>query len=142
MDGKRFMKKNLAVYGFSIILIILIFSGCQEQKTIETSYLEGIEFKSELVELIYSNITKSIDGEKVLNIDVKYLFKNVVGRDLNLKVFVEFYDKNDQLLYTGGPKYITLPNNWTEQGVSPANTISYSGKQANDVDHVTIIASE
>jgi len=43
------MKENLFVLGFSIILIILIFSGCQEQKAIENSYLEGIEFKSEIV---------------------------------------------------------------------------------------------
>jgi len=52
MDGKRLMKKNLLVLGFSFILIILFFSGCQEQKAIETSYLKGFEFKSELVKLI------------------------------------------------------------------------------------------
>ena len=136
------MIKNLLVLGFINVLLILIFSGCQEQKAVEISYSEKIDFKSELVELIYSNITKQTDGEKVLNIDVKYLFKNIAERDINLKIFVEFYDKNNGLLYTGGPKYITLLNGWAEQGVSPTNIISYSGKHVNEVDHVKIIASE
>jgi len=136
------MKKNLLVLGFLIILIISIFNGCQEQKAVETSYLEGIQFESELVELIHSKVIKRTEGEKVLNIDVEYLFKNIADRDINLKVFVEFYDKNNELLYTGGPKYINLLNGWAEQGVSPTNIISYSGKQVGKVDHVKIIVLE
>lgn len=136
------MKNKLLILGFLIILVISIFSGCQEQKAIETSYLEGIEFESELVELKYANITKKTDGEKVLNIDVQYLFKNIASRDLNLKIFIEFYDMNSALLYKGGPKYISLLNGWEEQGVSPTNIISYSGKQAHLVDHIKIVVLE
>jgi len=95
-----------------------------------------------LVELIHSNITKRTDGEKILKIDVEYLFKNIAGRNINIKVFVEFYNKNNDLLYTGGPKYITLLDGWKEQGVSPANIISYSGKRVDEVNHIKIIVSE
>jgi len=136
------MKKKLLIFGFLIICLILIFSGCQDQKAIENSYLEGIEFDSEIVELIHSEVIKHTQDNKVLSIDVEYLFKNIAGRDLNLKIFVEFYDKDNLLLYTGGPRYIILPAGWIEQGVSPTNIISYSGKQANNVDHVKINASE
>jgi len=136
------MQKNLLVLGFLVILITSFISGCQEQEAVKTSNLEKIKFESELVELIYSNITKHIDGEEVLRAEVEYLFKNIAGRDINLTVFVEFYNINNELLYTGGPKYINLLEGSTEHGISPTNTISYSGKNANEVDYVKIIASE
>ena len=136
------MQKNLLVLGFLVILITSFISGCQEQEAVKTSNLEKIKFESELVELIYSNITKHIDGEEVLRAEVEYLFKNIAGRDINLTVFVEFYNINNELLYTGGPKYINLLDGWTEHGISPTNTISYSGKRADEVDYVKIIASE
>jgi len=139
---EQFMKKNLFIIGFPIIFITMLACGCQEQKAVEAFYLEGVEFDSNIVELIYYNITKNTNQGKVLSIDVKYLFKNIANKDLELKLYVEFYDQDNKLIYTGCPKYIDLQNNWTEQGLSPANTISYSGKQTNEVNFVKFLVSE
>jgi len=45
-------------------------------------------------------------------------------------------------LATGGPKYISLLKDYTEQGFGPANIISYDGNNVALIDYVKIIAVE
>jgi len=127
-----------------IFLLIGIFSGCQKREATDVNTIpENIEFESDLLELTYANIVFHRDGDVVLRTEVQYLFKNIAKRVLNITVIAEFYDKNDKLLFTGGPKFLEyLPIDYVETEVFPPNTITYTGIDAKDVDHVKIIVTE
>jgi hypothetical protein len=96
-----------------------------------------------VVELVNASLDLHEDKNVITKVDVKYLFRNIAGRAVEVSVIVEFYDKNDNLLVTEGPKHISLPKGYRETTpYSPANIISYSGNKVSEVDHVRIIAEE
>jgi len=127
-----------------IFLLIGVFSGCQEQEAADIDTIPAnIQLDSELVKLVNGSIKYITDGPRVLRTEVEYLFKNIAGKILSIEVTAEFYDKNDMLLYTGGPKYIeNMPIDYIETEVFPPNTITYTGIDAGNVDHVKIIVIE
>ena len=126
-----------------IILFIILLSGCQEQKATTTGKkFENITLESDLVELVDASLEFNEDNNVKLRVDAEYLFRNIAGREIAITVTVEFYDENNKLLSTGGPKYITLPKDYTETSILGANIISYSEENASEVDHVKIIAVE
>jgi len=137
------MKKSVFVIALSIILTMIIFSGCQEQNTDVGTTFEGISLESSIVELVNASLDPHRNKANIIDrVDVGYLFHNVAGRDITVNVTVEFYDTDDNILATGGPKYISLLKDYTEQGFGPANIISYDGNNVALIDHVKIIAVE
>lgn len=140
------MKKSLWLIGVIIFLMITVLSGClfgeQEAATVQNNF-EGITFESSVFELVDASLDFYEKRNVVTRVDVKYLFRNIAGRAVyDVKVTVEFYDKNNNLLAVGGPKFISLAKGYTEQGIGLANIISYSGEKVSEVDHVSIIAEE
>ena len=137
------MNKRLLVVVVIIFFVTIFFCGCQEQEAIisQNSY-EGITFESNVAELIDASLDIHEENNILTRVDVKYLFRNIAGKDLELYVTVEYYDKGDNLLATGGPKIISLPEGYTEQVILPANIISYSGEKVSEVEYVKIIAKE
>ena len=137
------MKKEFLVMGALVIIIIVVLSGCQEQKaTTAKKNFENITLESNVFELVDASLDFNIDKGVIVKVDVKYLFRNIAGRDVTAFVTVEFYNKNDNLLATGGPKEISLLKGYTETSFLPPNIISYSGEKASEIDHVKIIAEE
>ena len=135
-------KKGLLIINL-IILFIIVLSGCQEQKATTTGKkFENITLESDVVELVDASLKFNEDNNVKLRVDVEYLFRNIAGREITITITVEFYDKNNKLLSTEGPKYITLLKDYTETSILGANIISYSGENASEVDHVKIIAVE
>jgi len=99
--------------------------------------------ESDVVELVYSEVNYNKDDYGViLGIEVQYRFRNIADRTIDINVYAEFYDKDDNLLTREGPKEITIPEGWTEQGTSPANIISYSGEKSSSVDYIEIVVEE
>lgn len=137
------IKKIPILILISVILAVISLSGCEQKGAEVQNSSKLIALDSRVVELAYSslNFTKDSSGN-IIRADVEYLFKNIANKPVDVQVFVKFYDKNDNLLATGGPKEINLPEGYTEQIISPANIISYDGKDAAKVDHVTITAKE
>jgi len=139
------MKKYLWIIGTTLFLIVCILNGCLGPEggiTVENPF-EGITFDSSVVELVNASLGFIKEKNVVQKAEVKYLFHNVADRYIEVKVIVEFYDKNDNLLITEGPKHISLPKGYRETTpYSPANIISYSGDKVSEVDHVRIIAEE
>ena len=139
------MNKKLIFIGLTLMIIISFLSGCQEQASTTASdkKFENISLESDLVELAYGEMNYVRDNYgKVISTEVKYLFKNIAGKEITIIVTAEFYDEEDNLLGTGGPKEISLRKGWTEQGISFANIISYSEKNAAEVDHVKIVVKD
>ena len=137
------MRKELFALGFSIIMIVGFFSGCQESQ-IETVSFKGITLVSDIVELVNASLNYHYDKyNEVDNVEVQYLFHNIAERDIAVKVTIELYDENDNLITIMGPKHIRLPDDYTEYGFSPGiNIMSYDGDNAHMVDHVTITVVE
>lgn len=137
------MKKGPWIIGAILFLMGGVLSGCvfQGGVTVKNNF-EGITFESSVVELVNASLDFREDRNVITKVDVKYLFRNIAGRAVEVSVIVEFYDKNDNLLVTRGPKYINLPKDYVETVYSPANIISYSGEKVSEVDHVRIIAEE
>jgi len=137
------MKKNILLFGILIIFVMTFFSGCQQEGTTTDKNLNNILLDSDIVELVFSEINFNKDDQGViLNVEVQYRFQNIADRNIDINVFAEFYDEENNLLAKEGPKEISIPKGWTEQGISPANIISYNGENAARIDHVNIIAEE
>jgi len=138
------MKKIPCLLVITIIITIAFLSGCEQKGAEVGNNAKLITLDSTVVELVYSSLNFTKDGSgKVIRADVEYLFKNLVDRFITVKVFVNFYDRNNNLLATGGPKYIQLRERpWTDTGIAPANIITYDGEDAAKVDHATIVANE
>jgi hypothetical protein len=152
MDGNNQMNKKILIIT-SIIIVIIILSGCQEQKAVTAGEKSGqIKLRSSVVELYESSYTinnKSIKDdytneiyEIIESIEVKYLFKNIAGKPININVSAEFYDKNDKLVDKVGPREINLPENHTEKVYTLQNSIIYSGSNVADVQYVLLIVEE
>ena len=137
------MNKNLLLLGVLTILVITFLSGCQQEGTAIDDNLDNISLESDIVELVYSTLNfKKDDDGNFLSVEVQYRFRNIAERNIDFKVFAEFYDKEDNMLAREGPKEISLPEGWTEIGVSTANIINFSGEEASRVDYVIIVTEE
>ena len=138
------MRKKLLCFSFSIILIIGFFSGCQESE-LEALSFEGLTLVSDVVELVNGSLNYYYnDYNEVWKVEVKFLFHNIAKRDIEIEVKVELYDEHDNFITILGPKYINLPNDYTEQGFAPGiNIMSYENNQnVHLVDYAIIIAEE
>ena len=137
------MRKKLFALGLALFLIIGFFSGCQEKK-IEAASFKGIILVSDVVELVNGTINYHYNSfNEVWKVDIQYLFHNIAKRDIYIQVTIECYDENDNLITILGPKFIQLPNDYTETEIHPnINIVSYDGKNAYMIDHVSIIALE
>jgi len=138
------MKKINWILVCVVILFVGFLSGCQEPSTTtENNISNKIELESDVVELAYANINQHNEGTKTVQVAVEYLFKNVADRIISIEITAEFYDENNNLIYTGGPKYMTnLPVGYAETNILPVNIISYSGEGAYKIDHIKIIVEE
>ena len=136
------MNKYLKPISIIIVLTVSVLSGCNTQEATGIDKFKGIRFESSIVELVNASLDFLQEKNVIRKADVKYLFHNIAGRDVRVSVIVEFYDKNENLLVTGGPKYISIPKGYFETVYSPANIISYSGENVSKVDHVRLIAEE
>jgi hypothetical protein len=130
-----------------VVSLALLLCGCQEQTKTENNNLDkDVELESDVVEFVYSNLTKQIDNGKVIGIDVEYLFKNIANRTINFNVSAEFYDPEDNLIYKSNPedkRFKGFTADTTEEAVSPIwNVISYTGIDADKINHVKIIVKE
>ena len=136
-------KKN--IYYISICICLLIIPiGCLE-KTNEKQYFNNITLESNVVELVNASMNFKYDKtNSITRIEVTYLFKNIVNHIIEkLNITIKFFDKDNNLIGFGGPKYIrNLPIGYIETSVMEANKILYDDTNSNLIDHCVIIAIE
>ena len=127
-----------------IIILVLLTTGCFEGEEQNAPSFENLTLESDIVELNYGNIEYAKDNNVIVEVEVQFLFRVIVNRDVNFYVTAEFYDVNDNLLNASSPKRFELPNGYseTEASLGPANRISYNGKNLSDVDHVVLKTEE
>lgn len=133
------MKKDLVVLLFGIVLITVIFCGCQGSQ-VENNY-ETI-FESDVVNLLnYTIESRTDNADNIVEVTVDGRIGNIVDRQLRIVVTAEFYDKNEN--YIGEEIYRIYglrvkPN----PGYSTTFTIKYNGEGVDMVDHVKLRAEE
>ena len=99
------MKKNVLVLVTSIIIFVMMWSGCQQKATQNYSKVtlesDIVEFKNASLTLFdryeYVNDTDPTPTRIIVRADVTYLFHNIAGRDIFVKVTAVFYDKDKVL---------------------------------------------
>jgi hypothetical protein len=121
------------------LLISLSFCGCNELESSTVDIPEKIQFNSDLVDLIDSDLIFQTVHNVIKRVEVKYRFRNRLNEKIDINVYAEFYDKNDNLLSREGPKEISLASNYIEQGFGGANSIVYYGNNVKHVDYVRLI---
>jgi len=138
--------KNKIIGIFAIIVIIVSLTvGCIGDMGGTTTEEENeVKVDSEIVELAFSSIDFIKDNDEIVRVEVSYRFKNIAGKDIDFKVYAEFYDIDNNLIFdsSDSPKEFSLPDGYTEIGIGPANKIGYSGTNLKKVDHVVIKAIE
>ena len=136
------MKKKLLILLLTFSLIFVLLSGCQEE-TDEFEPIKNVELDSDLVKLVYGRINQNLDDGIVVSVDVEYLFKNLLDRDITISISAEFLDENNNSLAIVGTKNISLLPNHEEKYPSPQqNVITYTDEDAAEVDHVKLIVTE
>ncbi len=150
------MKKYIVLILVAILTTTILLSGCQEeQKAATSSEKKGeIVLNSDVVELVDSEfqinkktVIDELTDERiqiVQNIEVNYLLKNIVDRDIKVSVEAEFYDSEEELVgIVQGAREINLPKGYTEKATNtPTNTIIYDGKNRDDIVKAVIIVNE
>ena len=121
------MRKKYLFLFLIIVLITLIFSGCNELESSTADTPKKLLFNSDLVDLIDSDLIFHKVGKVIKRVEVKYRFRNRLNEKIDLNVYAEFYDEDGNLLSKEGPKEISLSPNYVEQSFGGANTIIYFG---------------
>lgn len=138
------MKKAVFCVVAVVICISSALSGCQDTSSVKTQGRpQNVYLDSTIVEFVNvsyeENSNKSGDIESVI---VGWLFHNIAGKTISAKIDVQFYNKNDFLLYNQTKSIRNMPAGYTEQSFQLANQVTYEGSGAAFVDHVVISVTE
>jgi hypothetical protein len=138
------MKKAVFCVVAVVICISSALSGCQDTSSVKTQGRpQNVYLDSTIVEFVNvsyeENSNKSGDIESVT---VGWLFHNIAGKTISAKIDVQFYNKNNLLLYNQTKSIRNMPAGYTEQSFQLANQVTYEGSGAAFVDHIVISVTE
>ena len=117
---------------------------CASSSAYVSSLVLGDVNNDSVIELILGGKNDSISNYRILKIftynQSEFILNESLDGSKDGSLCILDYDKNDNLLYTGGPKYIDLIPLWSEVNILPANSIDYKdGEYVEFVDHVVIV---
>ena len=143
MEGIRDMKKSC--FGFIVVIVSIIaaLSGCQEEQPSTTLSDDKIQLQSDIFAFAYKNLEIAYNKSGTIDgVTVEWRFSSIVDRIVSAEIYVEFYDRDHTLLYTGFKELLNVPPGYTEQALTPSNTVLYDGSRATQFDHVVIRTEE
>jgi uncharacterized protein YcfL len=138
------MKKQVVCLLVLVVLMSLALSGCQETKSTTAKMSnKNVYLQSTVVQFANVSLEKINNKSGDVNaMKVSWLFKNIAGRTINITIDVRFYDAKNTLLYNETRWFRNFLKGWTEQSITPANSVTISGAKAALVDHVVISVTE
>lgn len=138
------MNKSILISIAFVICIFSALSGCQDTNSVKTQERpQNVYLDSTIVE--FANVSYEENMNKsggIESVTVGWLFHNIAGKMINVKIDVQFYNKNDILLYNQTKTLNNMLADYTEQSYQLANKVSYQGPGAAFVDHVVIKVTE
>jgi uncharacterized protein YcfL len=139
------MKKGYFILVIVVMLISVMLSGCQDTQGITTTDFRphNVSLNSTIVEFANVSFEKKMDrAGDVVTVTVGWLFHNIAGKWISAQIDVNFYDKNNVLLYNS-TRWLQVMAGYTEKYYSPsANRVTYEGADVASVDHVVISVTE
>jgi len=138
------MNKSFLIAVVSIISISSILSGCQDTNSVKTQGRPtNVFLDSTIVEFANVSYKENVNKSgKIESVTVGWLFHNIAGKLINVKIDVKFYDKNNLLLYNQTKYLRNMPAGYTEQSYQLSNKVTYESAGAAYVDHIVISATE
>jgi hypothetical protein len=138
------MKKGIFIVSIVVLLVSIVFSGCQTNSTTTPTRPQNVYLQSTIVEFANVTLEKTINKSGgVSAVTVGWLFHNIAGREISGRIDVRFYDKNNGVLYNTTRWIRFMPSDFTERLFSPgANKATYDGPGTNLVDHIVITVTE
>jgi uncharacterized protein YcfL len=138
------MKKGFFIMLIIVMLVSVTLSGCQDTKSTTTDFRpQNVYLNSTIVE--FANVSLEKDMNKAGDVEaiiVGWLFHNIAGKWISAQIDVNFYDKNNVLLYNS-TRWLEVKAGYTERFFSPsANRVTYEGAGAAFVDHVVISVTD
>jgi hypothetical protein len=138
------MKKIIIATLIVMICVSAFLSGCQDTNSVKTKKTaENVFLDSTVVE--FANVSFDKDFNKSGGIDaviVGWRFHNIAGKMISINIDVQFYNKNNVLLYNTTKMFPDMPAGYTEQYSPYFNRVIYDGPGAPFVDHVVISVTE
>ncbi len=127
-----------------VVVGCLMVSGCQEQKAVVTDMSSKIVLDSHgLVRFLNSSMERVTNkSHEVTSVKVIWMFENIAGREIHIRLNVQFYDAANRLLYQNDSKTLLMSAGQREHQFSSWNQMVYSGSDAAMVDHVVISTTE
>ena len=138
------MQKRLLLGVVVFVFVSMILSGCQDTSSIQTKLRpQNVFLDSTLVEFVNVSYKETINKSGgIESVTVSWLFHNIAGKMISIKINVQFYDKNNLFLYNASRFFSNMLSGYTEQTVLPSNTVIYDGPNVASVDHVVISVTE
>ena len=138
------MQKRLLIGLLAVIFVSLILSGCQDTSSIKTQQRpQNVYLDSTIVEFVNVSYEQNVNKSGgIESVTVGWLFHNIAGKMISIKIDVKFYDKNNIFLYNESRYLSNMPSGYTEQTKLPSNKVTYGSPGSAYVDHVVISVTE
>lgn len=137
------MKRNavkILVVIISIIFTLLMFCGCTSTGLDDNKF--DVDFKSDIANLLDYNIDYTKNKQnKITQATVTGTIKNKLDRPVDVKITIEFYDKNNN--YLGEEKY-TIEGLTEKDSIADTTTftIVHKGDNTHLIDHAKLDITE
>lgn len=110
------MKKKVIIVIILIFYGIVCISGCEEKKDNGQTSNGLISGNTNLIEVVNHNMRKNTTYYSYDVWEVYGTIKNIAGRKLtSIRIMVDFYDSNGNLLNSETDSLLALENNYTEE---------------------------
>jgi len=138
------MEKHILALLGVVMLASLLLSGCQSQSAVVNDQSSKIQLDAHgLVKFVNSSLLQTTDKSKnVVSEKVSWMFENIAGRTISIKIDIQFMDVANHLLYNESKFLYYMNAGYKEQTFTPANYVTLSGVNAAKVDHVVIEVTE
>jgi len=138
------MKKGLFLVSIVVMMVSVTLSGCQTNSVKTQKTPQNVFLDSTIVEFANVSYEKKVNRSGVIEaVVVGWMFHNIAGKTINVKINIKFYDKNNNFLYNESKNFYNFLADYTERYFSPVyNRVTYNGPGAQFVDHVVISVTE
>ena len=129
--------KKIIIFGSILIVVVTALSGCiGNQTATEKEDNKEINFDSDVLELIDSNIDVKKNNDEIYLVEVALYFKSIQDKTIEIVTYVvDFCDKYDNVLYSKSYSLRNVPANY--RVLSP-DVFSYDGEDVEFFDHINL----
>ena len=105
------MKSKFITVVIMLLFASMIFSGCEEEAII---FEYNVVLESDVVEFVNISFEKEKNRDGIfIEAKLTWLFHNIADRLIDVGIDFEFFDENDELVYSETKTISQMPANYT-----------------------------